>query len=334
MRCIFLCDLLGDCIKNIPEILINCCKCEDDFCEICQDCCLDLCECCDCCSCCHDCCRCQCCFCKIWGGFWSIVFNFICFPLFLCCYLEKYFDRDDINELYQEEEVFCYCYKIQNSISWCCDLLFKNDVLEIIIIDIFLEFLTIGFGKIININLEENLHLNLLENNILIIGVYILYYIIIALFNRIRCFDNSNQIYTQYLYQLTGVTIWNAFIVTIISGFSAFGVGQFKEFTDNYLILLPYALTKFYYFILINSLVKKMDDDNLDLISNSTIISLFLMIFKFIASILTELLDIKELLLFRFIFGSIISLCIISLFVFSCCLIASIINELNGLKNN
>ena len=198
-------------------------------------------------------------------------------------------------------------------------------------IDIYLEILTLGFGKIINENLTQNLNSNSLQNNFLIISLYIAYYIIIAIFNSLMKYScdkkkkkNEEQInilkenYTDYLWELTGVTLWNAYIVTIFSGFSAFGKGKFKEFTDNYLILLPYALTKFYYFIVINSLVKQMDTDNLDLLSNSTIISLFLMIFRIVASILVEIINIKVLLIFQFVFGLIVSIAIIILFIAFC----------------
>jgi len=322
LSCIFLCNFCGDCIKELPEALVNFCKCDNDCCEICQDCCYDLCECFECCYCCDDCCddfcHCKCCFCKIWGGFWYIFFTIICFPFCICCQLEEHCDRDDINELYQEEEQFCYCYKIQTCISWCCDLLFKNDILEIIIIDIFLELLTIGFGKLITMNLAENLNSSLFGKNFIIISIYIISYLIIALFNKCfeKCAGENKGNYAEYIYELTGITIWNSFIVTVFSGFSAFGTGHLKEVTDNYLILLPYALTKFYYFILVNSLVKKMDADNLDLLSNSTIISLFLVIYKVISSILIEVISIKALILFQFVFAMIISIVLFSIFIF------------------
>ena len=334
LSCIFLCNICGDCIKELPETLVNCCKCDNDICEICQDYCYDLCECFECCSCYNDFCHCNCCFCKIWGWFWYIFLSVICFPFCICCNLEKNCDRDDINELYQEEELFCYCYKIQTCISWCCDLLFKNDILEIIIIDIFLELLTIGFGEIIKTNLAENLNSNLFRKNFIII--YILFYLIIAIFNKCfeKCAGKDKGNYANYIYELTGITIWNSFIVTIFSGFSSFGTGHLKEITDNYLILLPYALTKFYYFILINSLVKKMDADNLDLLTNSTIISIFLSIYKIISSILIEVLSIKALILFQFIFALIISIFLFSVVIcFIYCVVSIYDLMLEGLNN-
>ena len=369
LSCICFCSFLKECFGDLPENFGNCCKCDNYYCEYCHECWHDCCECCDCCSsdccyhcCCCDCCCnyclkchcyccdscyrdfcfCDCCCCEVWGKFWTYCFIIFSFPFCICSYLKDSCDRDDINELYQDEETFCYCYKIQNCISWCCELLFKNDVLQIIVIDIYLEVLTLGFGKIINENLAQNLNTNSLQNNFLIISIYIAYYIIIAIFNSLMKYssdmkkkksEQNGEIYNDYLFELTGVTLWNAFIVTIFSGFSAFGKGKFKEFTDNYLILLPYALTKFYYFILINSLVKQMDIDNLDLLSNSTIISLFLMIFRIVSSILVEIINIKVLLIFQFVFGLIVSLTIIVLVIFACWCTIQIYKEINKYYN-
>ena len=118
------------------------------------------------------------------------------------------------------------------------------------------------------------------------------------------------------IYRLFGLTIWNSFIVVIISGFSLFGNDVLKDFTNKYLILLPYAITKFYYFILMNSLVKDLDSENIDLLSNSLIISLFLLVYQVIAWIFTDLLEpnLERVYFFQFIFGLIVSIFTLSIF--------------------
>ena len=97
---------------------------------------------------------------------------------------------------------------------------------------------------------------------------------------------------------------------------SFFGNKDLKDFTDNYLILFPFALTKFYNFILMNSLVSVIDSNNIDLLSNSTIISLFLSIYQIFVFIIINLLNCSTdgLILFQFIFGLIGLLIIIYLF--------------------
>ena len=309
---IFLCD--GDKIfnDNLPRGL---------ECEICDFgnlpfCLMDSCDCkdkCDCCQCCDDV---YCCskFCRIWYIFWAMFICVLFAPFCFCCYCDALCGDNEVNELHQDEEQLCYCYKVQRKGSWFCDLLFKNNLLEIIMINILLELLIIGFEKQIEINLQNNT----INKNFIMIIIYSIFFFVLALLNLIKCLDDKEKKIESDIIRLSGLTIWNCFIVTIFSGFSLFGNDNLKDFTNKYLILIPYALTKFYYFILINSLVKDLDSDNLDLLSNSTIISLFLLIYKIIAWIFTDFLglSIDILYLFQFIFGLIVSIFILTLFYY------------------
>jgi len=280
---------------NLPFCLMSCCNCEDK-CEICNCCYYSQCFCR---NCYHN-------FCRIWYIFWASFFCILCSPLCFCCYCNALCGDSKVNELHQNEEKFCYCYKIQRKGSWFCDLLFKNNLLEIIVINVFLEMLIIGFGKQIEINLKDN---SIFDNFIMII-IYSVCFFIIALFNRIQCFDDDNKgDLKEQLCNLFGLTFLNCFIVSLFSGFCLFGNDGLKNFTNNYLILLPYAITKFYYFILINSLVKDLDKGNMDLLSSSAIISSFLLVYKLIASIFTDFLEtsLYALYFFQFIFGLVVS---------------------------
>ena len=312
LNMIFLCDLTNIYEQIIPENLrtniscdcggipfwiMDCCECKDR----CQDCC-----------CCQE--NCYTKFCRMWYIFWSSFCCVLLTPFCFCCFCDTLCAEGEVNELYQNSEDFCYCYKVQRKTSWFCDLLFKNNLLEIIVINIYLELLVVGFGKQIGINLQNND----LNDNFIIIIIYILSFLIIALLNKCKCFEADEKIFNGELYKLSGITILNSFIVTIISGFSLFGNDDLRNFTDKYLIIFPYALTKFYYFILMNSLVKDLDSDNLDLLSNSTIISLFLMIFNIIIWVFTDFIDISiyTLYFFQFIFGIIVALFTLSVFYF------------------
>ena len=285
----------------IPFCLMSCCDCED------------RCQFCDCCDCCGGSCYSK--FCRIWFIFWSLLFCLSFAPLCFCCYCDALCMESEVNELHQDEEQFCYCYKIQRKGSWICDLLFKNNLLEIIIINVFLEILVIGFGKQIEINMKNNS----IFANFLMIIIYSLFFFVITLLDRIKCFDDEGEKkFNGEIYRLFGLTIWNSFIVVIISGFSLFGNDVLKDFTNKYLILLPYAITKFYYFILMNSLVKDLDSENIDLLSNSLIISLFLLVYQVIAWIFTDLLEpnLERVYFFQFIFGLIVSIFTLSIFFF------------------
>ena len=87
-----------------------------------------ICGCCKCEECCSCCPCCQCCLC--------------CKPL-------------KIKESYEEEEIFCYAYKVQRKCSWFCDLLWNNYFIALIIINIFVEIEIIGFEKKLNEDLEK-----------------------------------------------------------------------------------------------------------------------------------------------------------------------------------
>ena len=65
--------------------------------------------CCDCCKCEECCCCCTCC---------------------QCCECCK---KLELNEMYQEKEIFCYAYKVQGKCSGFCDLLLKNDFFLLLI---------------------------------------------------------------------------------------------------------------------------------------------------------------------------------------------------------
>ena len=79
-----------------------------------------------------------------------------------------------------------------------------------------------------------------------------------------------------------------------------FGNEIMKDIILKYLIPLPIALTQFYIFILTNCLLNVIDSGNIDLLSNSAIISIFLSVFHFLSIIITDILDIETKILFIF----------------------------------
>ena len=90
------------------------------------------------------------------------------------------FDDPRLSELNQGDEQFCYLYKIQRKFSWFCDLLFKNNILDFLIENIFLELITIGFTKELNKNFQYK---NFNEKFITII-VYICCFFIFTVLNK------------------------------------------------------------------------------------------------------------------------------------------------------
>lgn len=229
-----------------------------------------------------------------------------------CC------DESDLSEVNQGDEQFCFCYKVQGKFSWFCDLLFKNNILNYIEFDIFLELITIGFSK----KIKENLQENEFNENFITLIIYLISFIIFVSFNRLEskeCRDKVKKSFMETVNKgqeeinaqqgnISLITLVNIVFVIIFSGFSYFGSESLKNFTDKYLIIFPFALTKFYYFILLNCLINIIDYGNIDLLSNSTIVSLFLLIYKLIAFLFTDVINCSTegLILFQFIFCLII----------------------------
>ena len=244
--------------------------------------------------------------------------------LFCCCECCKSccgLDDRNLSELNQGDEQFCYIYKIQRKFSWFCDLLFKDNILDFLIEDIFLEIMTIGFSK----ELEKNFKQKDFNEKFITIILYLLFFLLLSLINslisQMACVENfisniKEKVFEKYdsvkyfEKQINNVVILvliHLFINTIFSGFSLFGKQILKNITNKYLSIFPFALTKFYNFILMNCLVNIMDENNMDLLSSSVVASFFLMIYNLFSYFLTDLLDLSEkvLIFFQFIVGSI-----------------------------
>ena len=192
---------------------------------------------------------------------------------YCCCCCNCFCSDIELSELNQGDEQFCYCYKVQRKFSWFCDLLFKNNILDLILFDIFLEILTNGFERKLNTKLEENDFIA----NFIILMIYLILFLIFSYINRVdylcsykSIFKNKNnkKELDDQVKNLIGIGFLDFIFVTIFSGFSSFGKEGLKNFTNNFLIIIPYALTKYYYFVLMNCLVNIIDSGNVDLLSN------------------------------------------------------------------
>ena len=94
--------------------------------------------------------------------------------------------------------------------------------------------------------------------------IYLILFLIFSYINRVdylcsfkSIFKNKNnkKELNDQVQNLIGIGFLDFIFVTIFSGF-------------NYLIIIPYALTKYYYFVLMNCLVNIIDSGNVDLLSN------------------------------------------------------------------
>ena len=226
---------------------------------------ISYCTCCRCIECCSCCPSCQKCCCE-------------------CC------EKLELKESYEEEEIFCYIYQTQRKCSWFCDLFFKNNLLTLIVYNIIIEIGIIGFEK----KLNENLETKEISKNFKTLSAYLgifLSFVIFYLMDFIQLKLVRSK-YTKYVVIVFVIFyyIWNI----ILSGLSAFGKKKLKNVIDDWFILLPIAYSKYINFILIDKLVNILDEENIDILSNSLIITCFFFIYDIIIFLITDILDCKS----------------------------------------
>ena len=234
-----------------------------------------FCCCCDCCKC-EKCCCCTCC---------------------QCCECCK---ELELNEMYQEKEIFFYGYKVQGKCSWFCDLLLENQFFLLLIYhNISIEISIIGFEKKINENLEsEKIKINLIT-----LSIFLAFFIVYV-------FIGSNYFFKliQKKIEKTNFCDFLDFhtVIIVLSVLSFFcrKINDIKDAIDNWVILIPMSYAKFYNFLLIGKLVEAIDNEK-DLLTNSFIMSFIFFIYDIIVFIISDLIDCDSdyLILFQFIFS-------------------------------
>ena len=239
------------------------------------DCVFDCCkceECCVCCPCCQKCC--------------------------VCC------EKLELKESYEEEELFCYIYQTQRKCSWFCDLFFKKDLILLIIINIFIEIGIIGFEKKVNENLEEKGVSKNFPNIVVYLAFFVLYIFLNAkfYFSLFRSKNNKKKVF--YLKDLLCSAY---FFITIISGFSAFGKKKLKNISNDWFVLFPLSYTKYINFLILDNLINIVDEENIDILTNSFIVTSIFFIYDILVFIVTDVFDCSSnnLILFQFILGCI-----------------------------
>ena len=204
-----------------------------------------------------------------------------CCQCCLCC-------KEEINESNQVNYFFCYCFKVQGFISWFCDLLSKKQLIALITSIILLEIQIIGFEKKLKRNLNEDTNY---------IFIYIIAYFIMGGSNEMKKSGGYNSTFSFVI-----------ILATLFSGFSYFGGESLRNFTAKYLEPNVIAMVKFYYFYIMNHLIILYDSNNVDLLSNSMVVSFFLILYNLISYLFIDIVFSdqkyeKSMMLFQFIFG-------------------------------
>ena len=211
----------------------------------------------------------------------------------------------ELKESYEEEEIFCYVYQTQRKCSWFCDIFFQNNIISLIIHNISIELGIVGFEK----KLNENLESRTIQENVKTIGAYLgnfFIFIFIFIIGYTLCGFSSleNKTFTFYSVFLY---IFYAYDITI-SGFSLFAKDKLESITNDWLILLPLSYTKYINFLVLDKLVSILDDENIDILSNSLIMTSVFFVYDIIVFLIADFLDCSSdvLIFLQFIIGFII----------------------------
>ena len=218
-----------------------------------------------------------------------------------CCGCCECCDKLVLKEDYEEEEIFCYVYQTQRKCSWFCDLFFKNYMISLVIINIIFELQIIGFEK----KLNENLETKSITENFKTIGVYLAFFGVFGLIFSLSCSESLRKRDINF-FQCS--TFFFTAINIILSGISSIGKYNLKKNIDNWWCLFSISCKKYFNFLLLDKLVNILDDENIDILSNSFIMTCIFFIYDIIIFLITELVELNSdsLILYQVIIGFII----------------------------
>jgi hypothetical protein len=240
-----------------------------------------------------------------------------------CCYCIK--DLDD-KEYDKEEHFFCYCYQGQRKLKWFNKLVrnkTQKKLVPIMLEFFILQLTTIGFEKMYNdINDQEYNYFETsknvrIYNSIFIISLLLFFYLTISfgsLFNFITKSKQFQQIKglvetisNDILNGTYGILIFNAFYSFSLSiKYLLTGIDEDDDSLKTY-ILIPVFMNKFYFFTFTHVSSKYTDEeDGIELISFSTLISIYLSIWDTIIGYITDYISFKGLFIIQILASSFI----------------------------
>lgn len=233
----------------------------------------------------------------------SCLYFFKCILCF-CCSCEKYNKREKMITNDTKKENICIIYKINGFFSYFSKILTNPKVLIFVPLLYLFNLFNIGFNSVLS-EINENFIINILS----LLSI-LLFFFINYLFGKILAkyfdeFDDDKDFYI-IVYGLFSVVLFESIFSSIISCLIYFnGIGNN---TKGYFIIISLqsieyikiiSLNYFAFYFKINSLLG-------DLLSNSFILSFYIIIWR-VFEIFINICDInKSLILFQFIFGLII----------------------------
>ena len=244
-------------------------------------------------------------------------------PKCCCCYCIK--DLDD-KEYDKEEHFFCYCYQGQRKLKWFNKLVrnqTQKKLVPIMLEFFILQLTTIGFEKMYN-DINDNDY-NYFEtsknvriyNSIFIISLLLFFYLTISFGSLFNFLTKSKQfqelkglvetLSNDILNGTYGILVFNAFYSFSLSiKYLLKGIDEDDDSLKTY-ILIPVFMNKFYFFTFTHVSSKYTDEeDGIELISFSTLISIYLSIWDTIIGYITDNISFKGLFIIQILASSFI----------------------------
>ena len=236
----------------------------------------------------------------------------------------------------QKEQFFCYCYQGKRKQKWFNK--FIRDETQKKLIPLMLEYFIlqltiIGFEKNYNDNNEKVEFDNLNDkNNInLFIGIFILslllfFYLTVSFGEIFIYLSKKDGLIKGMVESISNKILNGTYGIIIFNGFYSFTFSLLfllkgkENFNINY-AFVPIFMNKFYFFTFAHHCTIFTDEaEGLDLISCSTLISIYLTIWDFIIGFITDKLSLNALFIIQLAVSAfiiLISLFILSLLLFS-----------------
>ena len=262
---------------------------------------------------------------------------------YCCC------EKNNNNKYKKNNEFFCYCYQAKRKQNWFNKFItseIQKKIFPYMLEYFFLQFLTIGFEKqyydisikdIIPTYNETEYYKTYYSrdtglkredwfNFINFIVTFFLFFYITLSFNTLLNFENEsnttgknqynmiNKLSTGILDGTHGILIFNGVYSLILSAIYL-ADNNASIFQSHYFIFAPILMNKFYYFTLIYFCVSFSESKKkFELISGSTLISVYLLIWNFIISLIRDFSSLHGLYITQIVFASFPSL-IVAFFV-------------------
>ena len=267
-----------------------------------------------------------------------------CYECKCCCSYCKCetINEDDYNEF--NDIFYCHCYKIKRKIKWF-DMFLNNDTqiqLTKIMLNYFiLKLITLGFDKIYLKNVEElkkkdNTYKNILDlkNMFISCGIFLLiiiifFYITISWGRYIKKepetkeSDNIENLEVQKLSEdilqgSTVIIIFNSVFSLIFTLFYFSSLTYLVTDINNYFIYIPILMNKFYFFTFTYYCLKTAEKTKgIDLVSGSTLITIYISIWNLITGVISNLFSNHILFSIQLLPSSIITLLFLSLIAYN-----------------